>query len=152
MQKTLHVQSYFQIHLIDYSQQFTSVVYAHVNIPSLINTCTLYLSFILTWFIAKIEEMLRSLFRNIPRYVRWVVWTYIHLSFLALCEKMLCVWSSNSCQLQVNFTFSIWCWHCIFRISMLYITFYVNRCYSKLTSFCYMISWLDLREHQLNCW
>ena len=61
----------------------------------------------------KIKGMPRSLFYDIPYYVKM-----IPIYPFGTMWRNPCIWSSKSCQLHVDFTFQMWCWPCIFRISM----------------------------------
>ena len=51
-------------------------------------------------------------------------------------EMPKCIWNSKPCQLHVNFMFQMWCWPCIFCISMSKIIFRS----SVAVSLCYNIS------------
>ena len=73
-----------------------------------------------------------------PRLVFYIIPCYVTMSYEKLCISSFdtmwrnqCIWSSQSCQLHVDFTFQLWFWPCIFRISM-----QVKGCCSKLTSLC----------------
>ena len=67
-----------------------------------------------TTVIAKIRGMPRSLFYDIPCYVT----IDYKISPFDTIWRNPCIWSSKLCQLHVDFTFQLWCWPCIFRISM----------------------------------
>ena len=67
--------------------------------------------------IAKIKEMLQSLFYDMPRTLRHnELWEVIHLSPSGTMWRNVCAWSSKSCQLHVVFVFDV------------VLTFYISYC------------------------
>ena len=71
-----------------------------------------------TTVIAKIKGMPRSLFYDIPCHVTMDYEKWCTSLLLTQMWRNPCIWSSKSCQLHVDFTSQLWCWPCIFRISI----------------------------------
>ena len=72
---------------------------------------------ILLRILKKIKGMPRSLFYDILCYLTMDYEKWFTSILLIQCEEIPAFEIQKSCQLHVDFTFQMWCWPCIFRIS-----------------------------------